>query len=257
VLNQVIKLRVDRASSAADVGTSPYLPIIASINREGLQSPHPQASLLSYDKFVQSLRIGSLLKWKVHEITTTEIKVVPDIEGANDGNYVGVIPLSLMVVNNDMDDHLSAALKEIQKVDTKNPIHKLHPFHGVVKGASIQCKVMQIRKQATSNDVIVYLSHDKRSSASDAAAFTTRLLQWQGANNLKLNRVYMGFITEKNRCVCAGAAVALHHHETSLYRSKSRHQSHLAVQAVLIRWPEAGGWCDRLDEQRQQASMPH
>ena len=200
VMNQVIKLRVDRVSSAANVGSSPYLPIITSIHREasaGLRSPHPQASLLSYDKFVQSLRVGSLLKWKVNEITLTEVKVDPDIEGSNDGNYAGVIPLSLFVSNNDFDDNLASVLKEIQKVDVKNSVHKLHPFYGISKGASIQCRVMQIRKHTNTNDVIVYLSYDKRGHAGDSASFTTKLLQWQGANSLKVNRVYMGVITDK------------------------------------------------------------
>ena len=168
---------------------------------------------LDEQKFLDSLRVGSVLKWEVSDISATNISVRPGNLHSNDIEVTASIHVSSAVDGCDGCDDLEAILDDIKLNDDveRYGISRYHPFHGLSIGAKILGRVIQVRHLKNEDEgdcvkkrIVVYLSllPTKRNDKGSDSNRWRRMLQWSGRESIKMNGVYAGAITAIHRSYC-------------------------------------------------------
>ena len=166
-------------------------------------------------KFVDSLRIGAMLKWEVLEVSSTSVTVVPENHSAVDANITASIHVSSALDSCDGCDDLETILDKIALNDDgssdRDGISVYHPFYGISRGAKVSARVIQVRHVEAGKDskdkakrLVVYLSlpPQKKSKKNVANSQWKRMLQWSGRESIKMDTLYAGAITAVHKSHC-------------------------------------------------------
>jgi ribosomal protein S1 len=169
-------------------------------------------------KFVESLRIGAMLKWEVVGVSSTSVTVMPEHHSDMKVNITASIHVSSAVDSCDGCDDLESILDKIALDDDgscdREGISVYHPFHGISKGSKVSARVIQVRHVDADEDaadktkrLIVYLSlpPQKKSKKNTASAHWKRMLQWSGRESIKMDTLYAGAITTIHKSHCTVA----------------------------------------------------
>lgn len=160
------------------------------------------------DKFAESMRIGSILPWKIATISATELKVAPL------HNDVMQLALSASVhVSNAIDNVsvMDSMLDDLTRFATlsedRSGIHSQHPFFGLSEQDVVFCRVLKVMKEAGQvypSTVHLGFVHPQGkmpkekdlSEEQDLPNVMTRpLVQWEGSGKIQSGNVYAAAIT--------------------------------------------------------------
>jgi ribosomal protein S1 len=218
------------ATSTLNTGAS----VLASrVQHEAEQADEALQSKLSLQgepasgkqKFMDSLRLGAIMRWEVVKVSPLELQVAPDgldtLGGLSVKASVHVSGAVTVDIGNNSDG-LEASIEEISAAaaggSKKNPKKALlaqqaavasataarHPFHSIQAGDKVTCRVTQVRREettaedgSTSQQVLVYLSlKSTDANANEAASVgakdtgSRRMVQWRGKDGVKAGIVY-------------------------------------------------------------------
>jgi ribosomal protein S1 len=176
-------------------------------------------------KFLDKLRVGVVLKWRVVSMSNTEITVEP-----GNAELVGLNLKASLHVSSTLDrflctDNLLKQLRSIVQVKGKSYMGPHHPFHGIEVGSWITCRVLTVKRQSKASDsnaasdsdseIKVVLSNvglaqsedeseavtGKRKRADEVPA-ASYLLQTHGRHAMEVDGVYAGCITRLDETAC-------------------------------------------------------
>ncbi|CAM9169417.1 unnamed protein product [Ectocarpus fasciculatus] len=181
-------------------------------------------------RFMDSLRLGAIMRWDVLEVTPLELQVAPEgsehlginikasvhVSGAmnidfsstgnNDTIEGSVEDVASAVISS--GSKKSAKKESARKAEITDAIAAKHPFHAIKSGDKVTCRVTQVRREdisnadgSTSQQVLVYLS-----LKNDTSVDTRRMVQWKGKDGVKAKVVYPAVIVNVE---ASGVVVAL------------------------------------------------
>lgn len=167
-------------------------------------------------KFVDTLRVGAILKWEVVDVSPISVTVVPE-SSDSDINITASIHVSSAVDSCDGCDDMESILDKIALNDDgttdREDITEYHPFYGISKGAKISARVIQVRRTEADKEsggakrTMVYLSlpSQKKVKKNSSNNQWKRMLQWTGRESVKMNTLYAGAITAVHKSHCSVA----------------------------------------------------
>lgn len=185
----------------------------------------------SKQKFLDSLRLGAIMRWEVVQVTPLELQVVPEGYKHLDLAVKASVHLSGAIsIDPGSSDALEGCIEDIASLDvsskksskkssSKQPDRALaaeeaaaakHPFHSIQPGDAVTCRVSQVRREdvtaddgSTSAQVLVYLSLKTESKDPKDAR---KMVQWKGKDGVKAKTVYPAVIVNMD---ASGVVVAL------------------------------------------------
>ena len=253
VENQEISLRVESAAhSAEEDGPNPHFSFaILSVSTgvaykdESLASmkssiTSPSGKVIDAEvlkkKFLDTIRLGQVLKWRVISIGPLEMVVKPDYVEVMGLKVKATVHLTGTLDQTDGTDDMHNTLTgRATRGSNESGIGEHHPFHGITVGGRILGRIQQIRhdakvvadkgsvegNDATSEEIIINLStvglsrglkfdpnepkivgKRKREAEVEADSSHCPLLQLYGKNAVKLSGVYAGCITKMEETGC-------------------------------------------------------
>ena len=239
--NQEISLRVVKPSTegAADADNeSPHnastvlclsagrASTVSQGERKSIQNGATESAAPTIkSKFLDKLRVGAVLKWRVVSVSNTEVTVEP-----GNAELVGLNLKAALHVSSTLDrslctDNLLKQLRSIVPVKGKSYMGPHHPFHGIEVGSWITCRVLTVKRQSealdsntasdSDSEIKVVLSNvglaqseegsevvtGKRKRAEEVPA-ASYLLQTHGRHAMEVDGVYAGCITRLDETAC-------------------------------------------------------
>jgi predicted RNA-binding protein with RPS1 domain len=204
-----------------------------SVGDKGAKDP-----IVLKKSFLDSLRLGAVLQWRVVSVSPVEVLVKPDYLEVMDLTVKASIHLTGTVDQLTASDNFKKALSAAPIRDQGAKVEVLpgHPFHHIAVGAKIVARVIQFRNSNTNSmpakgkgkkeveqqdkdkdSMIIYLSLEglglgadddtsgsKKRKGGDDDRFTP-MLQLFGKNAVQTNGLYAGCITkmEDTSCIVA------------------------------------------------------
>lgn len=107
-------------------------------------------------KFVESIRMGAILRWEVQNVNRMETTVVPENPDHVDVNIQASIHVSCCTDACDGCDDLEKSLENSMSAEltdsARKGISKLHPFSSLRKGQKVSARIVQIRHVDVDNE---------------------------------------------------------------------------------------------------------
>ena len=180
------------------------------------------------NKFLEKLRGGAILKWRVLSVSNSEVVVEPNHMALMGLNLKATLHVSGTLDRNLRTDNLLQQLKGTASMKNGSDIGPYHPFHGIEVGSWIMCRVLTVKRQSSPSDsntasdpdaeIKVALSNvglthtspatensevatGKRKRAEDAPT-ASYLLQTHGRHAMEVDEVYAGCITRFDDTSC-------------------------------------------------------
>jgi hypothetical protein len=173
--------------------------------------------LAARQKFVESLRVGAVMNWTVHTISSTELEVLPENHKSIDVNIHASVHLSCAVDACDGCDDLESNLTKAKKLASRSGVSKLHPFGEIRVGQKVQARVIQLRHEDDADDnetvdakekskrIVVILALLPSTGTNADKSRWRRLVQWKGRDAIKKDVLYAAVVTEVDRAKCTVA----------------------------------------------------
>lgn len=184
------------------------------------------------EKFLASVRLGSIMLWRVVSVSINEMQVKPDYVEIMKLDLRATVHLTGTVDQTAVSDNLMDTLTKAS-ARSSDPLEILagHPFFGILPGSKIPARIVQVRHSNTKGEdensdakdkLIIYLSTDgivKPQNSEEASAGKRKrieegnqvasryppMLQLWGKNSLLVNGAYACCImkVEDTGCVVA------------------------------------------------------
>jgi len=167
---------------------------------------------VSSEKFEASLRVDSILRWKITSVTPTLLTVEPENGSVlpSGTTITGVVHVSNAIDHQASSDDVkdSLSVRGAGSIESRNLVGPGHPFYELTQGERVLCRVLQMRPDKSNSRKSVTLEllprKEKGQEENDFPA-ACPIVSWKGKGSIRNNSLYAASVVRVADTYCVVA----------------------------------------------------